>query len=86
MLDNENDNADANSNNIIFTIKDTKLSVPVVTLSEKENQKLSKFHSTWFKRIMYWNNINQKMRIKIQQMNIGIFSNQTLLELTDWLF
>ena len=46
MLDNENDNADANSNNIIFTIKDTKLSVPVVTLSEKENQKLSKFHST----------------------------------------
>ena len=30
----------ANSNNIIFTIKDTKLFVPAVTLSAKYNQKL----------------------------------------------
>ena len=29
-------------NNIIFTIKDTKLYVPVVTLSARDNQKLSK--------------------------------------------
>ena len=40
VLGNENDNANADSNNIIFTIKDTKLHVSVVTLSEKENQKL----------------------------------------------
>ena len=33
------ENANANSN-IIFTIKDTKLYVPAVTLSETDNQKL----------------------------------------------
>ena len=31
------DNANANFNNIIFTIKDTKLYLPVVTLSAWEN-------------------------------------------------
>ena len=31
-------------------------------------------------------NIKQKMRIKIQQMNVDIFLKQTLLELTDYLF
>ena len=36
------DNTNANPNNIIFTIKDTKLYVAVVTLSTKDNQKLSK--------------------------------------------
>ena len=38
-----NDNVNGNSNNIIFTIKDTKLFVPVVTLLAKDNQNLSKF-------------------------------------------
>ena len=37
----DNDN-NFNSNRIIFTIKDTNLYVPVVTLSAKGNQKLSK--------------------------------------------
>ena len=37
------DNAPANSNNIIFTIKDTKLYVPVVTLSVKGNQNYQNF-------------------------------------------
>ena len=36
----EVDNNDANSNNIIFIIKDTKLYVPVVTSSARDNQKL----------------------------------------------
>ena len=31
-------------------------------------------------------NIKQKVRIKMQQMNRNIFSNQTLLELIDYLF
>ena len=35
-----NDNTNANSNNIIFTLNDTKLYVQVVTLSARENQKL----------------------------------------------
>ena len=37
----DNDN-NFNSNRIIFTIKDTNLYVPVVTLLAKGNQKLSK--------------------------------------------
>ena len=36
------DNTDADYNNIVFTIKDTKLYVPIVTLSAKDNQKLIK--------------------------------------------
>ena len=36
------DNIHSNPNNIIFTVKDTKLNVPVVTLSAKDNQKLHK--------------------------------------------
>ena len=35
-----NDNANDNPDNIIFTIKDTILFVPVATLSAKNNQKL----------------------------------------------
>ena len=38
----DNNNTDADPNNIIFTIKDTKLYVPIVTLSAKDNQKLIK--------------------------------------------
>ena len=45
----------ANANNITFTIKDTKLYVPFVTLSAKDNQKLSKFLSKGFERSVYWN-------------------------------
>ena len=40
-----NDNDDANSNNLIFTIKDTKLYVHVLTLSAKDNLKLLKLNS-----------------------------------------
>ena len=51
VADNINDN---DSNNIIFTIKDTKLYVPVVTLSTKDNQKLLKVLSNGFERSVYW--------------------------------
>ena len=49
------ENDDADSNNIILTIKDTKLYVSVVALSVKNNQKLSKLISTAFERLVYWN-------------------------------
>ena len=82
------DNTNANPN-IIFTIKDTKLYVPVVTLSARQNKKLSKLLSKRFERSDYWNeyktksenkntigmNIKQKVRIKTRQMNIDIFSH-----------
>ena len=44
------DNVDAN---IIFTIKDTKLCVHVVTLSARDNQKLPKLLRKGFERSVY---------------------------------
>ena len=38
-----------------FTITDTKLYVPVVTLKTEDNAKLSKLLSEGFKRSVYWN-------------------------------
>ena len=49
-----NDNTNANTNNIIFTIKNTKLYVPVVTLLAKGDQKLSKLLGKISKRSVYW--------------------------------
>ena len=72
------------SNNIIFTIKDTKSYAPVVTLSAKDNQKLLQFLNKGSEFIRM--NLKQKVRIKTQQMNIDIFSNQILLEVADYLF
>ena len=45
-----NDNSNDNRNNIIFTMKDKKLYVPVVSLSAKE---LSKHLSNRFKKSVY---------------------------------
>ena len=48
-----NDNDYFNSDDIIFTIEDTKLYVPFVTLSSKDNQKLSKVLNIGFERSVY---------------------------------
>ena len=73
----DSDNDNANCTVIIFTIKDTKLYVPVITLSARDNEKLSKF-------IGFERSIKQKLRIKIRQINKDSFLNQTLL--IDYLF
>ena len=57
------DNNYANSNNIIFTIKDTKL-YPVVILSARDNQKLSKLLSKGFERSVFWNEYKTKYENK----------------------
>ena len=44
------DNVSNKDDRVIFTIKDTKLYVPIVTLSARENQKLSKLLSKVFER------------------------------------
>ena len=49
------ENIDANSNNVVFTTKDTKLYVPVATSLAKDNQKVSKLLSREFERSLYWN-------------------------------
>ena len=51
---------------------------PVITLSAKNNQKLSKFLSKGFERSDIGIKINQNVKITTQQTSIDIFSNQTL--------
>ena len=60
-----NDNTDANPDNIFFTIKDTKLYVPVVTLSAKDKQKYQNFLVKGLKDQCIGMNIKQKVRQKI---------------------
>ena len=57
------ENADANSD-IIVTIKDTTLYVLVVTLSAKDNPKLSKRLRKQFERSVYRNKYKTKSDIK----------------------
>ena len=52
---NDNDN-----DNILFTIKDTQLYIPVVNLIARNNQKLSKLLSKGFERSVYWNKYKTK--------------------------
>ena len=55
-----NTNGNNDYNNIIFTIKGTKLYVPEVTLSARDNQKLSELLSKGFERSVYWNEYKRK--------------------------
>ena len=59
--DNDNDN---DGNNIIFNINDTKLHIPTVTLSARDNQKLSKPFSKGFEKSVYWNEYKTKSENK----------------------
>ena len=53
-----------NVNNVIFTIKYTKLYVAVVTLSARDNQKLSKLLSKGFERSVYQDEYKTKSENK----------------------
>ena len=53
------DNVCASYNNIIF-IKGTKLYLLIITLSAKDNQKLSKIPRKGFERSAYWNEYKTK--------------------------
>ena len=55
MLVNENDNVNADSDNVILTIKYSKLYVPAVILWAKDNKKISKMLSRRSERSVYWN-------------------------------
>ena len=61
---NDNVNGNDDDNNIISTIKDTKLYVPVVTLLARDNQKLSKHLSKGFEWSVYWNEYKTKSENK----------------------
>ena len=65
-IDNDNHK---DCNNIIITIKDTELYVPVVTVSARHNQK---FLAKVLKDQFIVMNIKQNVKIKIRQINIDI--------------
>ena len=73
--DNANDNN--GDNNITFTIKDTKLYVPVTTLSAKDYQNYQNFLVKDLEDQFIGMNIKQKVIIKIQQTNLDFFLNQS---------
>ena len=79
-------NTNANPNNIIFTIKDTKLYVSGVTLSAREIKNYQTPLAKDLKNYFIGINIRQKVRIKIQQINLDISSDQILLESINSLF
>ena len=81
-----NDNANGNDDNIIFTITDSKLYVLIATLSAICNQRLTKLLTKHLKDHFNGMNIKEKVKLKIRQISIDIFSNQILLELIDCLF
>ena len=63
------DNANGNDDIIFFT----KLYVPVVTLSARNNKKLSKLLSRGFERSVYWNEYKSKSDKKTQKKNLNFF-------------
>ena len=48
----------------IFKITNTKLYIPIVTLSSKDNVKLVKLLEEGFKRPVYWNEYQTKIEKK----------------------
>ena len=58
-----NDNDNNRDDKIIFTIKDTKLYDPVVTLSARDNKKSSKLYSKRFERPVFWDEYKTKKEI-----------------------
>ena len=65
---NADNNDDTDSQIIIFTIKDTRLYTPVVTLTAKQSKtiKMSK-KRVWKICILQW--IQKRVKIEIEQMN-----------------
>ena len=61
----DNVNGNNDDNNIIFSIKDTKLYVPMVPLSTRDNQKPSKLLSKGFEVSVYSNEYKTKSDNKI---------------------
>ena len=69
--DNNNNNNNNNNDNreTTFQITSTKLYVPVVTLSTKDNVNLTKQLNEGFKRSIYWNEYKSKIETKTADDN-----------------
>ena len=62
-------NADGNDRETTFKITSTKLYVPIVTLSAKDNINLAKQLNEGFKRSIYWNEYKSKIESKETNKN-----------------
>ena len=60
-----------------FQIKDTKLYVPVVTLSKENNAKLLEKLKSGFKRTMKWNKYRSQMTIQNNNNNLNYLIDPT---------
>ena len=65
----DNDNAGGDNRETTFKITSTKLYVPVVTLSTKDNVNLTKQLNEGFKRSVYWNEYKSKIETKTPDDN-----------------
>ena len=62
----------AGNNTVTFTITDTKLYVPIVTLSTKDNTNLGKQLHDGFKRSIHWNKYQSKVFPEQRAVKTGI--------------
>ena len=68
-----------NPENAIFQITDTKLYVPVVTLSKENDIKLLKQLKSGFKRTIKWNKYRSQMIIQPQNNNLNYLIHPTFM-------
>ena len=65
---------------LIFTIKNTKLYVPDVILTARDNEKLSKLLSKGFERSVYWNEYRTKSVTKTTTNEFRYFLESNFVE------
>ena len=63
-------NADNAANNPVFIINDTKLYVPVVTLSKENNKDFIEQQNKGFQRSIYWNEYKTKVKTENPDANV----------------
>ena len=88
MFVNGNDNVidNYNSNTFIFTIKDTKLFIIVITSLAKHNQKLVKLLSKGFGRSVHWNEYKAKSEKKNSTNEYRFFLKSNLVGVIDIIY
>ena len=71
-----------NPENTIFKITDTKLYVPVVTLSKEDDIKLLEQLKSGFKRTMKWNKYRSQMIIQPKNNNLNYLIDPTFMSVS----
>ena len=69
------DDAANSENNAVFIINDTKLYVPVVTLSKEDNEDFIEQQNKGFQRSIYWNEYKTKGLTEDAEANVFKYIN-----------